>query len=80
EPEGEIPIHNHFYLQTMYILTGRFECFQYDPETERPVKSVVCGPGDTVFIPSLEPHGMRNLSETEPASFLCCICALGEGE
>jgi len=22
----------------------------------------------------MEPHGMRNLSQTEEASFLCCIC------
>jgi len=28
QPGGEIPIHNHFYHQTMYILSGQFECFQ----------------------------------------------------
>jgi len=25
QPGGEIPIHNHFYHQTMYILSGQFE-------------------------------------------------------
>jgi quercetin dioxygenase-like cupin family protein len=74
QPGGEIPIHNHFYHQTMYILSGRFECRSYDSETDRPLESVVCGPGDAVYIPSLEPHGMKNLSDTEPATFLCCIC------
>jgi len=34
EPGGEIPIHNHFYHQTMYILAGRFECWQFDKETD----------------------------------------------
>jgi quercetin dioxygenase-like cupin family protein len=74
QPGGEIPIHNHFYHQTMYILSGRFECRRYDSETDRALESVVCGPGDAVYIPSLEPHGMKNLSDTEPATFLCCIC------
>ena len=27
QPGGEIPIHNHFYHQTMYILTGKCECY-----------------------------------------------------
>ena len=34
EPGGEIPVHNHFYHQTMYILSGRFECWQFDKETD----------------------------------------------
>jgi len=58
----------------MYILSGRFECYQYDSETDQPVKSVVCGPGDAIYLPSMEPHGMRNISDTETATFLCCIC------
>ena len=80
QPGGEIPIHNHFYIQTMYILTGRFECYSYDAETDRKAKGVVCGPGASVVIPSMEPHGMRNLSDTEPATFLCCICNVYEKE
>jgi len=80
QPGGEIPIHNHFYIQTMYILSGRFECHQYDPKTDQKTKSWVSGPGDTVVVPSMEPHGMRNLSDTEPATFLCCICNVYEKE
>jgi quercetin dioxygenase-like cupin family protein len=73
-PSGEIPIHNHFYVQTMYILSGRFECMQFDPDRDEVVKREICGPGDVIYVPSMEPHGMRNLSGTEPATFLCCIC------
>ncbi|MGD8952353.1 MAG: cupin domain-containing protein, partial [Desulfobacterales bacterium] len=72
--------HNHFYQQTMYILSGRFECYQYDPETDKPLKSMVCGPGDVIYLPSMEPHGMRNISDTEPATFLCCICNVYDKE
>ena len=74
QPGGEIPIHNHFYIQTMYILTGQFECWRFDPDTHEMTDKCVAGPGDSVYVPSMEPHGMRNMSETEPATFLCCIC------
>jgi quercetin dioxygenase-like cupin family protein len=78
QPGGEIPIHNHFYIQTMYIVSGRFECYQYDIETDRKVKTCTAGPGESIYVPSMEPHGMRNLSDTEPATFLCCICNVYE--
>jgi quercetin dioxygenase-like cupin family protein len=42
--------------------------------------SCIAEPGDTVVVPSMQPHGMRNLSETEAATFLCCICNLYEKE
>jgi len=74
KPGAEIPIHSHFYVQTMYILSGQFECWRFDPETDEQVEGVVCGPGDSIYVPSLEPHGMRNISENEPGTFLCCIC------
>jgi len=80
EPGGEIPIHNHFYIQTMYILSGQFECYQYDSETDEPVKKEICGPGGIIYVPSMEPHGMKNISDTEPATFLCCICNVYEDE
>ncbi len=80
QPGGEIPIHNHFYVQTMYILNGRFEVWRFDPETREILETSVCGPGDTIYVPSMEPHGMRNLSETEQATFLCCICNVYEDD
>lgn len=78
EPGAEIPIHNHFYVQTMYIMSGQFECWRFDPETDEMVEKVICGPGDAIYIPSMEPHGMRNISGTEPGTFLCCICNIYE--
>lgn len=72
-PGGEIPIHSHFYVQTMYILSGRFECWQADPDTDEITDTSTVGPGDVVYIPTMEPHGMRNTSDTEAGSFLCCI-------
>ena len=77
-PGGEIPIHNHFYHQTMYILSGRFLCFEYDQETDQPTREVECGPGAAIYIPSMEPHGMKNLSDSEPGTFLCCIANVYE--
>jgi mannose-6-phosphate isomerase-like protein (cupin superfamily) len=38
------------------------------------------GPNDFVFVPSMEPHSIRNLSDTESAAFLCCIANVYEGE
>ncbi|MDM8517095.1 cupin domain-containing protein [Desulfobacterales bacterium HSG16] len=79
EPGGEIPIHNHFYHQTMYILTGTFECYEYDMDSEEKTRIEITGPGDFVFVPSMEPHGMKNIGE-EPATFLCCIGNVYEKE
>jgi len=80
QPDGEIPIHNHFYIQTMYILTGSFECYEFDAKTDQKTKSCIAAAGDTVVVPSMQPHGMRNLSATEQATFLCCICNVYEKE
>jgi quercetin dioxygenase-like cupin family protein len=73
QPGGMIPIHNHFYHQTMYILSGEFECWEFEPQTDQHKHKVICGPGTAVYIPSMEPHGMKNTS-SGPATFLCCIC------
>jgi len=72
-PGGYIPIHNHFYIQTMYILSGRISVVSHTLESDAPVEERVMGPNDFVFIPSMEPHSMKNLSDTEKATFLCCI-------
>ena len=76
---GEIPIHNHFYHQTMYILSGQVECSQYDLETEDIVEKRVIGPGNFIYVPSLEPHGIKNIGD-EPVTFLCCIANIYEEE
>ena len=43
------------------------------------VKKKICGPGTSIYIPSLEPHGMKNTTD-EPATFLCCICNVYDEE
>ena len=77
---GASSTYKHFYIYTIYIFSGPAESASHDAETDRKAKGVVCGPGSSVVIPSLEPHGMRNLSDTEPATFLCCICNVYEKE
>ena len=79
-PGGEIPIHNHFYFQTMYILSGRLSVAAHHSKTDEKIEEKIVGPGDFVFIPSLDPHSIRNLSETEEATFLCCIANVYEAE
>ena len=79
-PGGHIPIHNHFYYQTMYILSGHMEVTSHDSKTDEKVQEKMTGPGDFIFIPSMEPHSMRNLSDTENATFLCCIANVYEDE
>jgi quercetin dioxygenase-like cupin family protein len=79
QPGGQIPIHNHFYHQTMYILQGEFECSCFDPETDELADKSIAKPGDAIYIPSMQPHGMKNLTDG-PATFLCCICNVYDGQ
>lgn len=72
-PGGEIPIHKHLYYQTMFILSGRALCRGHDQETDAPLHEQEVGPGEAVFIPTMEPHSMVNLSDSEDVTFLCCI-------
>jgi quercetin dioxygenase-like cupin family protein len=74
EPGGEIPIHTHAYHQTVYILSGVFESWEFDPKTDEIIQKKLCGPGDFIYVPSMVPHGMKNISDAEPGAFLCCIC------
>ena len=77
-PGGEIPIHNHLYYQTMYVLTGHMSCVAYDAKTDKVVEEKTVGPHDFIFIPTMEPHSMKNVSDTEDATFLCCIANVFE--
>jgi quercetin dioxygenase-like cupin family protein len=77
-PDGYIPIHNHFYYQTMYILSGRLSIRSHDTNTDEVVEEKIMGPNDLVFVPSMEPHSMKNLDDTKSATFLCCIANVYE--
>lgn len=79
-PGGFIPIHNHLYYQTMYILTGELSVRRHDSKTDEIVEEKKMHPHDLVFVPSMEVHSMINLSETEDATFLCCIANLYEDD
>jgi quercetin dioxygenase-like cupin family protein len=72
-PGGAIPIHKHFYYQTMFILEGRLLVTSYDAQTDEKIEDKLMGPYDFVFIPTMEPHSIVNLSDVEKATFLCCI-------
>jgi quercetin dioxygenase-like cupin family protein len=79
QPGGQIPIHNHFYHQTMFILEGQFECWRFDAQTDEIAERHIVHPGDSIYVPSLEPHGMKNTGDTA-STFLCCIGNVYEGE
>ncbi len=79
-PSGVIPIHNHFYYQTMYLLSGRLSVISYHTETDEKVEEKIVEPNDFIFVPSMEPHSIHNLSQTESATFLCCIANVYEEE
>ena len=70
-PGGEIPMHRHKYTQIMYMLTGKALCGAISREGELEEREVV--PGDCIYTYSFEPHDVKNPSQTEPATFLCCI-------
>ena len=76
-PGGEIPIHNHLYYQTMYILQGHLLAKGYDFETDKVVEEKELGPGDFIFLKTMEPHSLHNTG-SEPAVFLCCIANVYE--
>ena len=79
-PAGEIPIHNHFYYQTMFILSGRVAVFSHESETGRVKEERTAGPFDVVFVPTMEPHSIKNLSASDPVLFLCCVGSVYEDE
>lgn len=73
ERGGEIPVHSHFYVQTMFILDGTVECYTSNPETDEVMDRKICGAGSSIYIPSMEPHGIKNVGDVS-VNFLCCIC------
>lgn len=76
-PGGEVPIHNHSYYQTTYVLTGHLSVSSYD-ENDNVKEEKVMGPHDFVYLPTMEPHSMKNPSDTEECTFLCSIANIRE--
>ncbi|MBU2517274.1 MAG: cupin domain-containing protein [Proteobacteria bacterium] len=79
-PGGEIPIHKHFYYQTMFILSGSLIGYAYDMDTDETTMEQSLGTGELAFIPTMEPHSFVNPSDTEECTFLCCIANVYEDE
>lgn len=79
-PGGNIPIHKHFYVQTMYMLSGSLMVGSHDPETDEKVKEKMVSRNDFIFVPSMEPHSMENPSNEHEATFLCCIANVYDDE
>ena len=80
KPKGEIPIHNHFYHQTMYVLEGEMIVSSYSFETDKKMEEKKLGANELVYIPSMEPHGCVNVSDTNNVTFLCCIANVYDEE
>jgi len=55
-------------------------CICHDPATDAVVEEKLVGPNDLIYLPTMEPHSMKNLSDKEPATFLCCIANVYEDE
>ena len=69
-PKGNIPMHNHKFTEIVYMMRGKV-LFTSSRNGEIEEKEI--GPGDFVYTYSFEPHSLRNLSDNEPANFLCFI-------
>ncbi|RJS90279.1 cupin domain-containing protein [Candidatus Bathyarchaeota archaeon] len=63
EPGGYTPLERHEHEHEVYILRGRLLVKGGEEE-------VVVGPGDAIFIASMEPHQFLNIGG-DPAEFLC---------
>ena len=68
----EIPFHNHDYVQSPHIISGKMVFESGDGE------KVEVGPGDTLYFYSNEPHKGTVLG-SEPVELICIIdCPNGE--
>ena len=50
-----------------------------DIRTEQVQEVKILGPNDFAYVPSMQPHSMKNVGD-ESVKFLCCIAVLGEDE
>lgn len=65
QPGAEIPLHDHWYEQEMFVLAGEGVACTADSET--PMR-----PGAVLWVPPNEPHAFRNSGE-EVLRFICCV-------
>lgn len=65
EPGAEIPLHDHWYEQEMFVLDGEGVASTPDSESEM-------RPGSVLWVKPDERHGFRNTGE-ETLRFICCV-------
>jgi quercetin dioxygenase-like cupin family protein len=65
-PGGHTPYHEHNFEHEVLILDGRIAVVT--PDGPRPLKI-----HDTLLVPANETHQFKNLSDTQPASFMCLV-------
>ena len=61
-------------------MSGQFDCYRFNLATDELLEKWTYGPGDVIYVPSMELNGMINLSKIEQATFLCCIYNIYEAE
>jgi quercetin dioxygenase-like cupin family protein len=71
-PGSMIPEHDHEYVEAVFVLKGKLEVSS-GGETR------TLEPNTLFYVPSFEPHSAKNLGD-EPASVICCINCVGDGE
>jgi quercetin dioxygenase-like cupin family protein len=65
-PSGHTPFHTHPFEHEAVVLSGRIG--MVTPEGARPLD-----PGDMLLVMPGEQHQFKNLSDTDPASFMCLV-------
>ena len=77
-PGGRNQRHYHVKCDAgMYVVKGRLLMF-FGPDHNQ--QEVVAEAGDFVFVPQGEIHGLKNLSDTEPAEIVACYGGVGTKE
>lgn len=70
KPNCIIPVHDHEYVEGVFVLTGKLKIVSGEEET-------TIEAGDVLYVPSWEPHSLECISKEE-ATFICCIDCLGD--
>jgi len=65
DPGGEIPLHQHWYEQEMYVLEG--QGVAGDGQRQQAI-----GPGSVIYVPPDHPHELRNTGNSV-LRFICVI-------
>lgn len=70
EPGASYPLHDHEYVEGVYILSGKG---YFANEDER----IEVEQGDVIYTATEEPHELGALGD-EPLRFICCIDCVGK--